>query len=80
MELLNHFVAARLMKDAQLFERIGRYDATRPRLAKPLNAALAATDVATKMPEGGAAESTRPAHADRRIAPPADCPHEQRYP
>ena len=28
MELLNHFVAARLIKDAQLFERIGRYDGT----------------------------------------------------
>jgi hypothetical protein len=26
MELLNHFVAARLIKDAELFERIGQYD------------------------------------------------------
>ncbi|WP_407158738.1 hypothetical protein [Bradyrhizobium sp. STM 3557] len=77
MELLNHFVAARLMKDAQLFERIGRYDATRPRLPKPRNTALPTTDAATEMPEGGAAESTRPARADRR-ALPADCPHEQR--
>jgi hypothetical protein len=79
MELLNHFVAARLMKDAQLFERIGRYDATRPRLPKPRDAALPTTDTATKMPEGDGAESTRPVHADLR-ARPAECPHEQRYP
>jgi len=79
MELLNHFVAARLMKDAQLFERIGRYDATRPRLPRPLDAALPTTDIATKMPEGGQAESTRPVRADRR-GPSVDRPHEQRYP
>jgi hypothetical protein len=77
MELLNHFVAARLMKDAQLFERIGRYDATTPRLARPRDTALPAADLATKMPEGGAAESARPMRADRR-ASPADCPQEQR--
>jgi hypothetical protein len=35
MELLNHFVAARLMKDAQLFERIGRYDGTQKLIGKP---------------------------------------------
>ena len=29
MELLNHFVAARLMKDVKLFERIGQPDAAR---------------------------------------------------
>ena len=77
MELLNHFVAARLMKDAQLFERIGRYDAATPRLARPRHTALPTTDLATIMPEGDAAESTRPLRADRRIGP-ADCPQEQR--
>jgi hypothetical protein len=44
MELLNHFVAGRLIKDAQLFERIGRYDGA-PKLlgrtpaARPVNRA-----------------------------------------
>jgi hypothetical protein len=35
MELLNHFVAARLIKDTQLFERIGRYDGTQMLLGRP---------------------------------------------
>jgi hypothetical protein len=80
MELLNHFVAARLMKDAQLFERIGRYDATRPLLPMPRDPALPAADVATKMPEGNAAENTRPARDDRRIAPPVECLQDSRNP
>jgi hypothetical protein len=42
MELLNHFVAGRLIKDAQLFERIGRYDGAQKLLgrtpaARPVN-------------------------------------------
>jgi hypothetical protein len=43
MELLNHFVAARLMKDTELFERIGRYDGTQ-RLLGPASSAPAADD------------------------------------
>ena len=34
MELLNHFVAARLIKDAQLFERIGQYDGAQKLLGR----------------------------------------------
>jgi hypothetical protein len=52
MELLNHLVAARLMKDAQLFERIGRYDATTPQLPRPVGPALAAPDLAPTCPDG----------------------------
>jgi hypothetical protein len=72
MELLNHFVAARLMKDAQLFERIGRYDATRPLLSAP----AAAASIPREDP---AAESVRPAHGDRVVSP-AECPHGSREP
>jgi len=59
MELLNHLVAARLMKDTQLFERVGRHDATTPRLAKPLDPTLPAADLAANMPE--IAQPTAPA-------------------
>jgi hypothetical protein len=76
MELLNHFVAARLMKDAQLFERIGRYDATRPRLSRPVESA-APVDLASNPPEDAAAESVRPVHAGRVVSP-AECPHGSR--
>ena len=79
MELLNHFVAARLMKDAQLFERIGRYDAT-PRLSKPVNSTPPATDPASKKPEGGSAESAQPARDDRRVVPPTESLHDSRNP
>jgi len=51
MELLNHFVAVRLMKDAQLFERIGQYDATTPRLPKPVENAPPAADLASDCPD-----------------------------
>jgi hypothetical protein len=80
MELLNHFVAARLMKDAQLFERIGRHGATTPLLAGPRDPALPATDAATRMPEGDATESTRPARDDSQVVPPVECLQDSRYP
>ena len=80
MELLNHFVAARLMKDAQLFERIGRYDATTPLLPGPADSTAPAADVAAKMPEGDAAESTPPVRADRHVVPAADCLHDSGNP
>ena len=62
MELLNHLVAARLMKDAQLFERIGRYDATTPQLPKPLAPALPGPDLAPTCPE-----AAEPAVPGRRV-------------
>jgi hypothetical protein len=80
MELLNHFVAARLMKDAQLFERIGRHGATMSLLSRPRDPALPVADFAAKMPEGDAAESTQSARDDRRVVPPAECTRDSRYP
>jgi hypothetical protein len=77
MELLNHFVAARLMKDAQLFERIGRYDATRPQFSRPADSAAPA-DLASNSPEDTADESVRTARDDRRVVSPAECPHDAR--
>ncbi len=61
MELLNHFVATRLMKDAQLFERIGRYDATTPRLPRPVGPALPTPDRAPECPD--AAQPAERQHA-----------------
>ncbi len=60
MELLNHFVAARLMKDAQLFERIGRYDATTPLLPRPVEPALPAPDLAPTCPDAAQPAVARP--------------------
>jgi hypothetical protein len=80
MELLNHFVAARLMKDAQLFERIGRHGATTPLLSRPRDPALPVADFAAEMPEGDAPESPHSARDDRRIVPAAECTHDSRYP
>jgi hypothetical protein len=80
MELLNHFVAARLMKDAQLFERIGRHGATTPLLPRPVDPASSAADLAPKKPEDGTAESTRPARGGHRVVPPVECLHDSRNP
>lgn len=61
MELLNHFVAARLMKDAQLFERIGKYDATPPLLAKPVDSTTPpADDRAFDCPKAVQPKGSRP--------------------
>jgi hypothetical protein len=60
MELLNHFVAARLMTDAQLFERIGKYDATTPLLAKPVDTALRPANPASDCPDAVQPTGSRP--------------------
>jgi hypothetical protein len=65
MELLNHFVAARLMKDAQLFERIGRYDGTQKLLGKP-RAVLNVDARDARSDEPLARAAARPANDDAR--------------
>jgi hypothetical protein len=68
MELLNHFVASRLMKDAQLFERIGQYDATPPLLAKPVDStAPPADDRAANCPNAVQQPGSRPRAVSREL-------------
>jgi hypothetical protein len=64
MELLNHFVAARLMKDAELFERIGRYDGTQ-RLLGPISPTPPIDDA--EEARSWAQPAGRPANDDARM-------------
>jgi hypothetical protein len=64
MELLNHFVAARLMKDTELFERIGRYDGSQ-RLLGPISAAPPIDDA--EEARSWVQPAARPANDDARL-------------
>ena len=64
MELLNHFVAARLIKDTELFERIGRYDGTQ-KLLGPTSPAPPTGDA--RGARSWVRPATRPANDDARM-------------